>query len=308
MGSLAIILASKVLNNDLGFGDGKEDFLIKALVPKAAMKTFNESILPGTARLNVKRLDVGEMTPILNDMGDKFRAVVRADIRWSACAIGQVLEYIQHAVTADRAGRMNDQTLARKLIDHRQHLHRPTVSSPIHNKIPRPDVPRIGRLYGIAARSAKTPFSSTHRPHAQAFLPTHALDAFAINAPAFVAQQLMNKPIAPTGMFFRQGTYALLQTLLPIGRALGAMIITRRRQIDHTTCPSRRAPIQPGDMLDGSSLVRRAHHFFELISFNTRLSSIASASIFFNSAFSFSKPFNRLASARSMPPYCFFQR
>jgi hypothetical protein len=86
------------------------------------------------------------------------------------------------------------------------------------------------------------------------------------------------------------------------------MIITRGRQVDHTTRPSRRAQALLGDLPDHSFFVRRAYHFFELISFNTRLSNIASASIFFNSAFSFSNAFKRLASAISMPPYCFFQR
>jgi hypothetical protein len=84
MRSFSIVKASIVFDDDdAGFGDGKEDFLVKALVSKAAMETFNESVLPGTARLNIQRLDVGSMTPILNDVGDKFRAIIRANIRWS---------------------------------------------------------------------------------------------------------------------------------------------------------------------------------------------------------------------------------
>ena len=75
MGSFSIIQAAIVLHDDAGFRNGKEDFLVQALVPKPAMETFNKSILPGTARLNIQRLDVGELTPILNDMGDKFDTV-----------------------------------------------------------------------------------------------------------------------------------------------------------------------------------------------------------------------------------------
>jgi hypothetical protein len=222
--------------------------------------------------------------------------------------MGQALKGLQHLVTGDRASRMNNQTLARVLIDPCQHLHRSTVDSPIHNEIPRPDVARIRRLHGIVHRRVRPSFSFTHRLHAKPFLSPHALDAFAIDRPAFSAQQLMNKTIAPTRVLFRQGDNPLLQTLPSIGGVSGRIIITRRCQIDYATRPSSRAQAQLSDLLDGSFFVRRAPHFFELISFNTRISSIASARIFFNSALSFSKLFNRLASDTSMPPYCFFQR
>lgn len=172
-----------------------------------------------------------------------------------------MLERIQHLVTSDRARRMNDQTLAGILIQHRQHLHCSTVRGPIHNKIPRPDVAWIGRLHGVAHRHPRTPFPFTHRSHAKAFLSPHPLDAFAIDRPAFAAQQLMNKPIAPTRVLFRQGDNALLQMLPPIGGASGRIIITRQRQIDYATRPSSRAQAQLSDMLDRSFFVRRAHHF-----------------------------------------------
>jgi hypothetical protein len=75
MGSILVVPASIVLHDDAGFGDGKEDFLIETLVSEAAMKTFDKSILPRTARLNVKRLNIGCLTPILNNLGDKFETV-----------------------------------------------------------------------------------------------------------------------------------------------------------------------------------------------------------------------------------------
>jgi hypothetical protein len=76
MRSFSIVKASIVFDDDAGFGDGKEVFLIQAFVPKATMETFNKSILPGTARLNIQRLHVGSKTPTLNDVCDKFRAII----------------------------------------------------------------------------------------------------------------------------------------------------------------------------------------------------------------------------------------
>jgi hypothetical protein len=173
MGSFSIVKASIVFDDDAGFGDGKEDFLIQALVSKSTMETFNEWILPGTARLNIQRLHVGGMTPILNDMCDKFRSIIRANMRRSPLEIGQALKGIQYVTTVDRASRMNQQTLAGILIDHRQHLHGATVGGPIHNKIPRPDVARIRGLHRIAYRRARAPFS-VYPPSAREALPVDA--------------------------------------------------------------------------------------------------------------------------------------
>ena len=72
MGSFFIVKTSIVFNDDAGFGNRKEDFLVEALVPEATMEPFNKSILPGTAGLNIQRLHVGGKTPILNDVCDKF--------------------------------------------------------------------------------------------------------------------------------------------------------------------------------------------------------------------------------------------
>ena len=61
------------------------------------------------------------------------------------------------------------------------------------------------------------------------------------------------------------------------------------------TRPAHRAQSLANDMGDGRSFLRRAYHFFEFTSLSTRFSNIDSASIFFNSAFSFSSSFSRLA-------------
>ena len=88
MKSFSIVKASIVFDHDAGFGNGKEDFLVEALVPKATMEPFNKSILPLTVRLNIQRFHAGGKTPILNNLVDKFRAIVRTNIRWGSFKIG----------------------------------------------------------------------------------------------------------------------------------------------------------------------------------------------------------------------------
>ena len=84
MGSLLVVQAPIVLHDDASFGDGKEDFWRKTFVSKTAMKTFDDAILPRAAWLDIQRLHLGGSAPVLNEPGDKFRAIIRANKRRSA--------------------------------------------------------------------------------------------------------------------------------------------------------------------------------------------------------------------------------
>ena len=79
-------------------------------------------------------------------------------------------------------------------------------------------------------------------------------------------------------------------------------------QLQVATRPTHRAQALIHHMLYRTFLLHRAQNFFELTSSNTRILSMDSATIFFNSLFSFSNSFSRLASAISMSPYFFFHR
>ena len=59
------------------------------------METLEESILPRTARFNIAGLDIDRMAPILNDLGDKFRAIIRANKRERSPDLNQPLKRIQ---------------------------------------------------------------------------------------------------------------------------------------------------------------------------------------------------------------------
>jgi hypothetical protein len=62
------------------------------------------------------------------------------------------------------------------------------------------------------------------------------------------------------------------------------------------TRPSHGAQLLVNHMSNSRFFLRRAYHFFEFTSLSTRFSNIDSASIFFNSAFSFSNSLSRFAS------------
>ena len=164
-------------------------------------------------------------------------------------------------MAGQRAPRRDHQTLPRILVYHRQHLHRSAVGGSIHDEIPRPHVAWIGRLLGVGPRRAATRRPLAHGSHPQARLAPHVLDPFAINRPAFSAQELMNKPVAQPRVGHRQGDDPMRQPLRPIARALRLMVITRHRQSHQPARPPSRAQALLGDILDGSPFVRRAYHF-----------------------------------------------
>ena len=75
MGPLLVVQAPIVLDDDAGFGDGKEDFWRKTFGSKTAMKTFDDAILPRAARLDIKRLNLGGSAPVLNAPGLPFFSI-----------------------------------------------------------------------------------------------------------------------------------------------------------------------------------------------------------------------------------------
>ena len=101
MGSLLVVQAPIVLHDDASFGDEKEDFWRKTFVSKTAMKTFDDAILPRAAWLDIQRLHLGGSAPVLNEPGDKFRAIIRANKRRRAPSCHQGLKRIQHLITGD---------------------------------------------------------------------------------------------------------------------------------------------------------------------------------------------------------------
>ena len=53
----SIVFVAPVLDDNTGFCQGQELFLIEALVTQAIMEAFHMGILPGTAWFNVEGLD-----------------------------------------------------------------------------------------------------------------------------------------------------------------------------------------------------------------------------------------------------------
>jgi hypothetical protein len=75
----SIVVDAEVLDDDPRLAQGPELFAVEALVPLSAVKTLDETVLPGAGRVNVDGLDLLLRQPALEFLGDKLQAVVGAD-------------------------------------------------------------------------------------------------------------------------------------------------------------------------------------------------------------------------------------
>ena len=120
--------------------------------------------------------------------------------------------------------------------------------------------------------------------------------------PTLLPQQGGDSPIPVTAMLFAELPHPLEQPLLLAGWLFAPIPVRRPR---HLQKPARRPP---GTQLaghhrpSGSPSLLRAYNFFSHTASSTRFLSRLSASIFFNSVFSLSSSFKRLASLISICP------
>ena len=82
----------------------------------------------------------------------KFRAVITANMLWDAVGRHRLPKGRQDLLGPDLSLDADSDTLARKLIEHGQHLERAAHVRPVKDKIPAPDVVAMGRLGRQARR------------------------------------------------------------------------------------------------------------------------------------------------------------
>src|SRR6185312_11862481 len=191
------------------------------------------------------------------------------------------------------------QALAGEVIDHHQDAEPPTIGQRVRGKVERPTLVRSlrQRHRRPCAQSALATTTPTHLQSLLAIQPPQPLVVHADPLP--FQQQLQTPPAKPTavGRQFLQPH--------PCHRVIHTpMAVAHRATIgaDDRTGPPLTDPVRLTRSGHSSPLSGGRHHFRDVMSFSTALSSIASASSFFSFAFSSSSCRSRLASETLMPP------
>ena len=104
------------------------------------METLDIAIDPGATWINIERLDLVFLEPMLDLGRDKFGTVVAAYMRWDAVARHRLPHRFQDLLRADLPFDSDRQTLTRTLIKQGQHFQRAALVGPIKDKVPSPHV------------------------------------------------------------------------------------------------------------------------------------------------------------------------
>ena len=119
-----VVPAAVVLDDYAGFAERPKLLLVEALVPEPAVEGFDEAVLPGAAGLYIDRLDVIIGQPALEFLGDKLRAVVRADELGRSVELDRLLHQIDDIARLQSPIRAEHMALPRVLVEDRQHPDR----------------------------------------------------------------------------------------------------------------------------------------------------------------------------------------
>lgn len=101
---------------------GYKLFTAEAFVPEATVEALNEAILPWTAWLNKRGLDIDRFQEGSNATGDKLWTVVTSDELWNSSFRKLLGQLFDEVVTGELATYFQSNTLTCVFVDHDQYL------------------------------------------------------------------------------------------------------------------------------------------------------------------------------------------
>ena len=138
MGSLLVVQADPVGDDDAGFGGSVELLNIEALIAEAGVKGFDVAVLPARARVDVEGTDAAVGQAVADGAGDKLWPVVGADMFGGAVGLDGLGEQDHDVIGADAAGDMMGDALLRVLVDEHQGTEATSSRRDVRHEVPRP--------------------------------------------------------------------------------------------------------------------------------------------------------------------------
>jgi hypothetical protein len=168
MRSFVVVLLSPAIDDAPGFLDRSKQPAVQTTITKYAVKALVMPVLPRTPWGNKCGIHMLCMQPVCDPLGNKLRAIVALDLRWSIPLGKQPLQYLHDIACGAGPRTMNRQPFAGVLIQHGQAFQPPPIRGLVMHKVIAPDMVRI---YGARRDSC----ALAQRPPLPRFL--HPLEA-----------------------------------------------------------------------------------------------------------------------------------
>jgi hypothetical protein len=234
----------------------------------------------------------GELGPVVGNAAQ--RTATRRD---------HEVELASDAAPGERGIGHQAQALAGEVVDHRQDTEAAAVGECVADEVERPALVRPLRQSNRRP-CAKGALTAAAAADVKPLLGIEPPQPLVVHVRAVAFKQDMQAPIAKP--LARRCQLAQLEPDRRVIRPPTAIADRCSIRSDHLARPPLAHRIGLAQVSRGYSSGDGRHHFFEAMSFNMALSSIASASSFFSFPFSSSSVFSRRASDTSSPPYFAF--
>ena len=140
MRSLGGVLDSVLFSQQLGFLHRGEQLNVQEFIPEPAVERFHESVLPRWTWCDVGRISTAPGTPLLQGVGDEFRAIVHPQMGLRWIELEQLLDRVDHLSSPAAPADSNGQAEAAVLIGHTEELESPPTHRLVEMDVDQPDV------------------------------------------------------------------------------------------------------------------------------------------------------------------------
>ena len=140
-----VVVASPILDHDLGLLQCVEDFTVEQLIAQLSVEALAIAVLPRTAPLDVSGPGSNGGDPIPERLGDKLRAVIGTNVSWDAPRDEQLAQGFDDIGRLKLPRNADGQALTAELVDDTQHPERFAIVSAVSDEVIGPNM--VGPLW-----------------------------------------------------------------------------------------------------------------------------------------------------------------
>ena len=181
-----------------------EEFSVKAFIAKLVVKAFDVPVFPRAPRLDVERLDLLGLQPVLDAVGDKLGPVVAAQVFGHSIAGLWRFHHRYDVDGPDRPRRMNGQALPGVFVNQGEDAKAASILGLVSHEVPAPNLAWPLRLLSLCSRNPYPLHPSLFLAHFDSFFSSNPRHSFHIDREPIPAHQRRDASISVARMLRAQ--------------------------------------------------------------------------------------------------------